>query len=265
MIQFNDWEGPSAPNFSHFKDFCICCEQSGKEMNKEHFYPQWLLRRTKTQKDLFSSPYGEIPADQITVRLCKDCNSKLGKELESPVSKVFDCIESGKGFNDYEAELLIRWMWKITGVFYWSICNDRWKYGAITLKERVLSRISYPRDRLALAISLIHDSEENFGCAPVGLDVFPLFSNVYAAGVFSKLCLVVLYSSYMREVEKEGWTVYRLNNSPNVLNLEKRIIPAVGFQTSREAVAYVKRNFGNGSAICKEHEVIALQVLTAKG
>ena len=226
-------------------------------MNKEHIFPQWLLHRAKARKDLFSSLYGNIPADQITVPLCEDCNSRLGKELELPVARVFETIESGKGFNDYEAELLIRWIWKITGIFYWSICNDHWKYGGITLEDHVLSRIPYPRDRLSLAVSLIQDPDEEFGCAPVGLDTFSFYSNIYAAGVFSKICMAVFYSGFMSEVEAAGWTVYRLSNTPNVLNPEKRIIPTVGFQTSREAISYMKENFGNNSTIYKEHELLS--------
>lgn len=249
---------PQAPSFAHFKNICVCCEQSGKQMNKEHFYPQWLLKRTKTQKDLFSTPYGKIPADQFTVPLCMECNSLLGRELELPVSIIFDSIESGHGFNDYEAELLIRWMWKLNGIFYWSICNENWRYGLISLKEHVLSPIPPPRDRLSIAVSLIQDPDEAFGCAPVGLDAFSFYSNIYAAGVFSTLCIAVFYSEFSYLFEDAGWTVYKLSNCPNVLNPEKRVIPTVRFQTGREAIAYMKKNFGNDSELYKAHEEKAL-------
>ena len=250
----NDVYLPSEPTFSHFRDKCVCCEQSGKKMNKEHIFPQWLLRRTKTQNDIVSSPYGKISAGKLTAPLCEDCNSELGQILEIPVSKVFDSIESGIGFNDYEAELLIRWMWKITGLFYCSICNEHWKYGVCSLKERVLSPISFARSRLSIAVSLIEDAFEDYGCAPIGLDAFSFFSNVYAAGVFSKICLAIIYSEYEWLIDNKKWTVYRLSDVPNVLNQKIRIVPKVGFDTGSNAISYVKKYFGNDSLLYKKHE-----------
>lgn len=252
---------PSEPSFSHFKDKCVCCEQSGKKMNKEHIFPQWLLRRTKTEKDIIPSPYGEMPAGRLTVPLCEDCNSELGKNLETPVSKVFDRIESGIGFNDFEAELLIRWMWKITGLFYWSICNEHWKYGFCSLKEHVLSPIPSIRSRLSIVVSLIEDSFEDYGCAPIGLDTFSFFSNVYAAGVFSNICLAVIHSGYEWLIDNKKWTVYRLSDTPNVLNPQKRIVPKVGFETGSKAISHVKKCFGNDSLLYKKHEEWAYALL----
>ena len=80
---------PTTQSFSHFKHKCVCCEESGKEMSKEHLFPQWLLKMTNTEQDLFSSPYGKIPGISFTVPLCKECNSLLGTKLEAPVSKIF--------------------------------------------------------------------------------------------------------------------------------------------------------------------------------
>lgn len=250
---------PSEPSFHHFKKQCICCEEAGKKMNKEHFYPQWLLKRTNTQQDLFASPNGKIPAISLTVPLCEECNSRLGEELEAPVSIVFDSIESGKGFNDYEAELLMRWMWKINGVFYWSICNEHWKYGLFTLKEHVLSRIVQPRERLSIAISLIEDANENFGCAPVGMDSFSFYSNIYAAGVFSKICIVVFYSEFSHYFDKNVWTLYTLSNTPMVLNPANKIYPKCGFLKGSQAIGYVKEFFGSNSPIYYAHEARALE------
>ena len=96
---------PSEPSFHHFKNRCICCEESNKEMNREHIFPQWLLKMTNTEQDMFFSPYGKVPGKTYTIPLCKECNSKLGSELEVPVSKIFRSIEGGNGFNDYDAEL----------------------------------------------------------------------------------------------------------------------------------------------------------------
>lgn len=250
---------PSEPSFHNFKKLCVCCEETGKKMNKEHIYPLWLLKMTHTEQDLFASPYGKIPAISLTVPLCEECNSRLGKELEAPVSLVFESIENGDGFNDYDAELLVRWIWKINGMFYWSICNDHWKYGFITLKEHVLSRIVPPRSRISIAISLIEDAEENFGCSPVGIDSFSFYSNIYAVGVFSKICIVVFRSEFTDYFDKNIWTVYTLSDAPMVLNPAKRIYPKYGFSKGSYALGYVKNFFGNESQIYKAHELLALE------
>jgi hypothetical protein len=207
---------------------------------------------------MFDWVYGKVPADRATVPLCEECNCQLGTELEGPVKEIFNAIESGKGFNDSDAELLIRWMWKIVGLFYWSICNEHWKYGFMTLKEHVLSRIEPPRSRISIAISLIEDPYEEYGSAPVGLDAFSFYSNVYAAGVFSKLCIVVLHSSFEKCIDQDKWTVYKLNNHPMVLNPNNRFYPKTGFKTGSSAIQYTKLFFGNESAIFKKHEETAL-------
>ena len=45
---------------------------------------------------MFGWIYGKVPADQATVPLCEECNSKLGTELEGPVRTIFNAIESGE-------------------------------------------------------------------------------------------------------------------------------------------------------------------------
>lgn len=249
---------PSEPNFHHFKNQCICCEESGKKMNKEHIFPKWLLKLTNTEQDLFNSPNGMVPGISLTIPLCEDCNRQLGVELEAPVSSIFLRINNNEGFNDHEAELLVRWMWKINGMFYWSICNENWKYGYITLKEHVLSKIVSPRDRISIAISLIKYPEDEYGCAAVGLDAFPLYSNIYSVGVFSKICLVVFHSQFSDYFDRKIWTVYKLSNVPMVINPKHKIYPKYGFHKRSEAISYVQTHFDNDSQIFQNHEYLAL-------
>ena len=227
-------------------------------MNKEHIFPQWLLDHAKTRKDMIDWVYGKVPADQATVPLCKECNSQLGRELEGPVKAIFSAIESGEGFNDSDAELLVRWMWKILGLFYWSICNEHWRYGSITLKEHVLSKIGPPRSRISIAISLIEDADEDFGCAPVGIDAFSWYSNIYAVGVFSKLCIAVIYSGLAKYIDQDRWSIYQLSDCPLLLNPNNKVYPKVGFKTGSSAIRYMKLFFGNDSAIFLKHEEAAI-------
>ena len=49
-----------------------------------------------------------------------------------------------------------------------------------------------------------------------------------------------------------------------VLNPNYKVKPKTGFKTSREAISYIKHNFGNGSGIYEAHEKLVLY-LRAKG
>jgi hypothetical protein len=92
----------------HLKSKCAACERPGREMNKEHVFPRWLILRTNTHNT--GIRWGELkrlPALKATIPLCTECNKILGKELEEPVSKLFDEIESHQGISDLDAELLM--------------------------------------------------------------------------------------------------------------------------------------------------------------
>lgn len=251
-IEFN-------PSFKHFKDKCIICEEKNKKMNKEHYFPQWLLKRTKSEKVNFGTFYGKLPGKKCTVPICIECNEKLGSELESPVSKIFENIESDKGFNDYEAELLVRWIWKIQGILYWSICGNYWHYGCKKIYDKVLLPIEQPRSRISIAIALIDDEFENdrYGYAPVGLDSFSLYSNIFASGVFSKLSIIVFYTELKNLINSDIWSVYTLSEFPIMLNPEYKIYPKYTINTGAKAINLTKEYTGIDSEIHNKHEEIA--------
>lgn len=191
-------------------------------MNKEHVFPRWLLRNTNTYYEQFSGIYGRISANKLVIPLCEQCNFLLGEKLESKVKQIFHNIESGFGFNDYEAELLVKWMWKITGMLYWAICYNGWKYSAKPMKEHVFGEISNKRSRISIGIGIIKENRTDF--VPVGLDSLSLYSNVYASGVFSRLSIIVFYTDLIDYVNTNYWTTYTLSESPAVMNLKKRCI-----------------------------------------
>jgi len=209
-------------------------------MNKEHIYPKWLLEHTNNLKTPFSWPYGKIPADQCTIPLCIACNTELSRVIESPMKAILLNIENNKGFNDQEAEIIARWLWKITGMFYWGRCDENWKYGFITFRERVLEPICLPRSRISIGVSLILDSRQGFNYAPVGIDCLPAYSNVLAAGVFSNISILVFYSKFSELVPNEVWTVYQLSDTPMMLNPQKKICPQIGFRTGDDAINATK-------------------------
>lgn len=242
------------------KQLCICCTETGKSSNKEHIFPQWLLKKTNTFSKPIKGTAGtkKIPGKHCVIPICEECNTALGKELESPVSRIMEQIESGAGFNDQEAEILIRWLWKITGMFYWlERADDTDSYGYINIKERCLQKIEMPRDRISLAVSLIEqDFDDGSGQTPMGIDVIPLHSNVLAAGVFNRVAMIVYYTKYEKLVP-DAYTKYTLSNAPLVMNQTKRICPKAGFATSAEAVG--KTVLVSNGPLLHAHETDALE------
>ncbi|USK98223.1 hypothetical protein [Bacillus tropicus] len=221
------------------KQLCICCKESGKSSNREHIFPQWLLKKTNTFYNPIRGTAGDkkITGNNCVIPICEDCNTTLGKKLEQPVSIIFENLESGKGFNDNEAELLVRWMWKITGMFYWiERANDVDNYGFINIRDRCTKNIGMPRDRISLAVSLIeNERDEKFNQSPMGIDVIPEHSNILAAGVFNKVAIIVYYTKFEKLVPNI-FTKYKLSNLPILMNTNNRILPKRGFKTADEAV-----------------------------
>src|SRR5690349_7587387 len=104
---------------SHLRERCAGCNRQRVPMNKEHIFAEWLIRRTGTyQTGIRWRDKKDLPALSVTLPLCVRCNTDFGRELESPTSRLFNDIERGLGLSDDEAELLVRWMWKIAG-FGW--------------------------------------------------------------------------------------------------------------------------------------------------
>jgi len=245
-------------DFRDFKNQCICCEQSSVKMNKEHVYPLWLLEHTNNKKVPFSWPYGKIPADQCTIPLCVDCNTELSKVIESPMKAILINVENNLGFNDQEAEIIARWLWKMTGMFYWGLCDDSFAYGPAKLRDRVLEPICMPRSRICIGVSLINDSRQDYKYSPVGIDCIPLYSNVLAGGVFSNLSILVFYSKFSSLVPDCYWTKYQLSDTPIMLNPNKKVFPQVGFDTGDDAINITKRLLHPLGNLSMKHEEEAL-------
>jgi len=157
--------------YKHIKNKCAGCGRSDVKMNKEHVFPKWLIHRTNTHKTKISW-FGEnrINALSATLPLCVDCNRDFGTGLENPVSKIFTDLENSRGISENEAEILIRWLWKLDGLF-WVASNPNGNYSPVyTLRQRVLQPIDAVRRQLILAISLIEFIDPSFGDLPLGLD-----------------------------------------------------------------------------------------------
>ena len=219
-----------------FKYRCAACRVALRDRSKEHFWPEWLIARTGTHKtSVRLTPTKRVNPRALTVPLCPDCNRDFGRELEAPVARIFREVEAGKGLSDFEAELLIRWLWKL-GSLAWIYAHPDAVHAAIpTVRERVLRPIGDKRSQLVLGVSLIEGIDPHFDDAPMGLDSRNQEDTVFVAGVFSRLALMVLLRQFEADVPKH-FSLYRLASIAAADRSAKLFYPDTGFRTCVKAV-----------------------------
>lgn len=74
-------------------DDCFICgaDPSTKDFNGEHIIPDWVLRRFGLFDNEIILPNGDKKKyARYKVPCCVECNSMLGREVETPVSKLLD-------------------------------------------------------------------------------------------------------------------------------------------------------------------------------
>ena len=72
-------------------DACFLCGAAAgtREFNNEHIFPRWLLEHMELFDTHLTLPNGtRIRYGQYTIPCCKACNSRLGAEIEEPVSRI---------------------------------------------------------------------------------------------------------------------------------------------------------------------------------
>jgi hypothetical protein len=219
-----------------FRRACVACGARAPAMNKEHFWPQWLIRRTGTHKTGVRFDEAKfINPRKMTIPLCIKCNTDFGRELEDPTRRIFDDLEVGAGLSDAEAELLIRWLWKFEGLA-WCIANPQGEYTEkYTLRDRVLLPIDEIRGQLTLAVSLASAINPEYGDAPMGLDSFNRENAIFVSGVFSRVALMVLLRKFETQVP-ENFSIYRLAPRTALGRDAKLFFPQTGFETCADAV-----------------------------
>jgi len=101
------------------EDICLgdCCFICGakpgeKAFNNEHVVPEWILRRYDLFARTINLPNGvAMRYDRYTVPCCADCNTLMGDEIETPVSKV---VQAGpNAINEFaeKGQLLKLFVW----------------------------------------------------------------------------------------------------------------------------------------------------------
>jgi hypothetical protein len=222
----------------HMKTRCAGCERIGVPMSKEHMFPTWLIKRTGTERTgIRWGSKRNVPALAATLPLCARCNHEFGKELEAPVSKIFDDMEADKGLSDNEAELLVRWLWKLEGLS-WTRGHPLDDYSpAYTLRERVLMPLNSIRGTLVLAISLIENIDPAHGDKPMGLDM-PILGGdaIFVSGVFSEVAMMVLLEAFKHMVPS-NFSLYKLAPVRKAYGDAKFFYPKHGFKDDNDAVS----------------------------
>lgn len=225
---------------SHLKDRCVACERSRKDLqdlgikfNKEHLSPGWLIKMTGTDKTYIRWLGRKVHGLSATIPLCEECNSDFGNEIETLVAQIFRDLEAGKGITDYEAELLVRWMWKFEGML-WHLLNEKGVYSDVyTLKERVLSDLDSIRPHLTLAIAKISDIDPSHGDKPMGIDSINHRSAIFVSGVFSKLAIMVSHREFDDFIPRK-FSIYHLKDIAD--NKAKVFFPDTYFEDDNKAV-----------------------------
>lgn len=219
-----------------YKKLCVACGAENPQINKEHFWPKWLIERTGTHKtSVLFNEAKRINPKSLVVPLCARCNTDFGRELEAPVSHIFNDLEANRGISHTEAELLIRWLWKFEGLI-WSFCHPNDTYNEhYTLRERVLTPIDDLRSKLTLAISLLGKINPSFQDAPMGIDSWNHASAIFVSGVFSRVAIMVLDSRFENYVPSQ-FSMCRLVDRDAPDRNAKFFYPKIGFQDCAQAV-----------------------------
>lgn len=206
-------------------------------MNKEHFWPVWLIQRTGAVKDGVTwAGKKNVPALAATLPICQECNTVLGQELEAPMSRLFDEIESGKGVSDNEAELFVRWLWKLEGLA-WTFTHPGHRYTQkYTLRQRALLPIDDMRGHLTLALSLAEQRDPKWKEGALGIDSMNVHNAIFVSGVFSRIAVVVLMTMFEDELPG-SFSKYHLHPKREPVQGDAKLFfPKTGFRTCTDAI-----------------------------
>jgi hypothetical protein len=210
-------------------------------MSREHYFPVWLIERTGTVREGIGwAGRDNVSALSATLPLCRRCNADFGRELESPMARVFDDLEAGRGISDEKADLIIRWMWKFEGLA-WVFHHPRAIYTErYTLRERVLQPIDEIRGGLTLAIGIAEKRDPEFEEGAMGIDSFNRNNSVFVSGVFSRVAILVSLSLF-EDAIPSVFSKYRLApHREHGAAKAKLFYPAIGFPTCTAAIGLMK-------------------------
>jgi hypothetical protein len=205
----------------------------------------------------------QVHPKNATLPLCNECNNSFGSLLEAPVSRILPQIERGLGINDKEAELLARWLWKFEGLgaCYHNAGDPEWKYGHLTLVERVLGdAVTEARGDLTLAVGLINANDPDFLDWPMGLDSGDSnINSTFVSGVFGRTSLMISLRQFDRFIPDCFGCYHFPSKRPD--SDDVCFLPPVCFPHSSDAIAVTK---AASKVLEPLHEKLALQQQNAR-
>ncbi len=220
-------------------------------MNKEHFWPRWLIRMTQTSNSAVRWGDKRVGPNSTKIPLCSRCNTDFGRHLEEPARLAFLDLEGDRGLSDLQAEILVRWLWKFVGLAF-RMQHPLGPYTQrYTVRDRVLRPIDEVREHISLAVSLIDRIEPGYGDAPMGLDTPNGRSAICVAGVFSRIAIAVVERDLESMIDTSRFDFYRFAKPDHATHQAKLFFPRVGFSTCTDAVAYMA---SIGGALVEVHD-----------
>jgi len=227
-------------------------------MNKEHIFPQWLIERTGTNATgIRWGAKRDVPALAATFPLCEQCNRDFGEYLEGPTARLFDEIEAGAGLSDNDAELLVRWLWKIKGLAWIADHPDGQYSSKYTLRERVLLPIDEIRGHLTLGVALIAEIRKEYGDLPMGVDAVTEHDAIFVSGVFSRIAVMTLVANFEHLVPVQ-FARYPLASGRHDLTAGKLFYPPISFRDDVEAVGVT---YFSSLHLSRAHDEFAIAML----
>lgn len=95
--------------------FLCCAKPSEKSFNDEHVIPDWVLRECKIRDGAITLLNGKpYSYGRYKIPCCIDCNSRLGRELETPMSERFK-----GGYENFAKSLMENHPHAIWELFRW--------------------------------------------------------------------------------------------------------------------------------------------------
>lgn len=218
-----------------FRNRCVACGLCPPD-TKEHVYPKWLLKETKTWNYPINWISGKKNLGKNCVfPICESCNKAFNEELEKPFHRIFRKLKSGKAITDKEAETVIRWLWKLTQLFYVMSQKREQIAWSTNVRLKTTNPIEKPRYRVSVALALTKRKVENKdGVEPLGLDVLPQYNVLLSAGVFSNVSIITFDSRYKSLIPEE-YTIHTLLPEP-VNNNKVQIVIKRSFSDSYAAI-----------------------------
>ena len=247
---------------SKFRKQCVGCGDVSAPITKEHYFPVWLIDRTQTHADGIAWGGKEnVPALAATVPLCKRCNDDFGREIESPMARIFDDLEAGRGVSDLEAELFVRWLWKFEGLS-WRFKHPRHVYAQrYSLRERVLLPIDELRGQLLLCIALAEKRDPQFAEGAMGIDSENVHNAIFVSGVFSRIAVLVSLAIFEEDIPAV-FSKYRLAPRRGEPTADTKLFfPATSIPTCTVAIALM---MGISARLSEMHDKFGEEVARSR-